>query len=182
MIPLQQHPNNIKSKCIINPQGGINNMELANPKELVQSALSLFKLIQRHEDLNLQISELDKEIVDINHFIEFKSNADLQGGYKAYKELRDVRRKRRDVKNELEKLNPVVDLCKDFPEFKNKLKQVYDGIVITENRQSIREYSPRVRHDLFPEKECIKVESKPSLESMIRNVRKDYKQKKRGRC
>lgn len=95
---------------------------------------------RRKEELMKQLHDLEDELLDIEHYIEF-SNLNAAQGYKASKDIKECRVKRRSIKNEL----LVLDII---------LGQRVDEIIseeIYKKVQSIdeRTYSPRVRTDLF---------------------------------
>lgn len=71
---------------------------------------------QEHNDRQ---SELDKQLCDIAHQLEF-TNIDIQRGYKLAKQMQDACRERRTVKDEQEILRILCDgafetgACKNF--------------------------------------------------------------------
>lgn len=96
--------------------------------------------LHRKEELQKQLHELEDEKQDIEHYIEF-STLNAAQGYKASKELKVCRMKRRSVKNEL----LVLDII---------LEQRVDEMVSEEIHKRVqgmdrRTYKPRVRTDLF---------------------------------
>lgn len=56
---------------------------------------------QRKEFLNGKLSDTDKEIENVKHEIEFSQNMNVCDGYSEYKKMRDLLRKRREIKDEL---------------------------------------------------------------------------------
>ena len=64
---------------------------------------------KRKEVLEKQLKELEDEKLDIEHYIEFQ-NLNAAQGYKASKELKTCRVKRRSVKNELAVINIILGL------------------------------------------------------------------------
>jgi len=91
-------------------------------------------------DLQEQLSLTDKEVNDISHYIEFE-NLDAYRGYKAYCELRDCLRKRREVKNKLE----AIAIIKSNQISKGNIKKIKVEMPKLFNKK----YTPRVRKDLF---------------------------------
>lgn len=94
----------------------------------------------RKEELLKQLHKLEGELLDIEHYIEF-SNLNAAQGYKASKDIKDCRVRRRSVKNEL----LVLDII---------LEQKVDEMVSEEIHKRVkgidkRTYKPRVRTDLF---------------------------------
>lgn len=96
--------------------------------------------LHRKEELINQLSEVDKELCDINHYIEF-CNLNAAQGYKAYKMIKDRRVKRRSIKNELEVLNMILG--------KKLSESVTNEITNAVSRMDKRIYEPRVLNELF---------------------------------
>lgn len=95
---------------------------------------------KRKEILEKQLHDLEDEKLDIEHYIEFQ-NLNAAQGYKASKELKNCRIKRRSVKNEL----TVIDFI-----LEKKIKEIIsDEIYRKVEELDRRTYSPRVRMDLF---------------------------------
>lgn len=91
-------------------------------------------------DLQSKLDKVEKEIVDINHYIEFKS-LNACDGYNAYRMLRDRLTKRRKLKNELK----VAEIL---------AKGIFTTSDITDIEKVIssfdkNQYRPRVLSDLF---------------------------------
>lgn len=108
--------------------------KIANMNGLVKDA------IKRKEILEKQLQKLEDERLDIEHYIEFQ-NLNAAQGYKASKELKNCRIKRRTVKNEL----AVIDII---------LSHKMEEIVSNEVHKKVEEldnriYRPRIRTDLF---------------------------------
>lgn len=96
--------------------------------------------LHRKEELINQLSEVDKELCDINHYIEF-CNLNAAQGYKAYKMIKDRRVKRRSIKNELDVLNMILG--------KKLSESVTNEITNVVSRMDKRIYEPRVLNELF---------------------------------
>ena len=96
--------------------------------------------LHRKDDLLSQLSKVDQELSDIDHYIEFV-NLNAAQGYKAYKMIKDRRIIRRSIKNELEVLN------------KKKNKKISetatDEIQKAISGMDKRTYEPRVLNELF---------------------------------
>jgi len=95
---------------------------------------------KRKEELCKQLSDVDKELSDINHYIEF-CNLNAAQGYKAYKMVKEKRIKRRSIKNELVVVDTILG------------KKISDSI--TEEIEKVihsldeRTYTPRILNELF---------------------------------
>lgn len=95
---------------------------------------------KRKEILEKQLQDLEDEKLDIEHYIEFQ-NLNAAQGYKASKELKICRMKRRSVKNELTVINIILE---------QKMKEVVGSEVLNRiQRLDNRTYKPRIRKDLF---------------------------------
>ncbi len=95
---------------------------------------------KRKEELCKQLSDVDKELSDLNHYIEF-CNLNAAQGYKAYRMVKERRIRRRLIKNELVVVNAILE------------KKLSDSI--TEEIEKIihsldeRTYTPRILNELF---------------------------------
>lgn len=96
--------------------------------------------LHRKDNLLSQLSKIDQELSDINHYIEFV-NLNAAQGYKAYKMIKDRRIKRRSIKNELQ----VVDIILS----KKISETATDEIQKTISGMDNRKYEPRVLNELF---------------------------------
>lgn len=94
----------------------------------------------RKAELIELMSNIDKEVVDIEHYIEL-SNLNACQGFLAYKMLRNRLRKRRKIKNELQVLSQLGNCKIDS----TMMKDVQDAIKLLEHKK----YTPRVLVDLF---------------------------------
>lgn len=95
---------------------------------------------KRKEILEEQLEKLEDERLDIEHYIEFQ-NLNAAQGYKASKELKTCRVKRRSVKNEL----TVIDIILELQMKEMVSSKIYQKIEELDKRT----YKPRVRTDLF---------------------------------
>lgn len=88
-------------------------------------------------------SEVDKEISDIMHFIEFY-NFSASDGYKLCKALKDLRLRRRKIKNELELIN-IINMHSLNNVASGQTNKAIDNL---DNKK----YAPRVLQELFDHK------------------------------
>lgn len=94
----------------------------------------------RRDELHKELSRIDKSICDLAHYVEFrKLNACL--GYEVYKKWHDLRLERRQIKNELDVVNIILN--KDMSD---SLSDAVDKFV---NGLTNKNYEPRVLKDLF---------------------------------
>lgn len=119
-------------------------MESENIKRWIDKISNMNGLIkdlkERKEVLVNQLSELDKEKTDIEHYIEFKRFNAFQG-YERSSELKVCMQNRRSIKNELNVINIILD---------NKFGEMVSSEIIHKiEGMDNRTYAPRVRHDLF---------------------------------
>lgn len=96
--------------------------------------------LHRKEELLNQLSLVDKELCDINHYIEF-CNLNAAQGYKAYKMIKDRRIRRRSIKNELQVLEIILG--------KRISETATDEIQKAVESMDKRKYEPRVLNELF---------------------------------
>lgn len=105
-------------------------------------------LPRRIEQVKMQIDYVQGEQQDIEHYMEFV-DLNASEGFKAYKQLQDVRKRRRKLKDELEYLTTIEKRMKNALRHQDGINQVVEGIVNTANQHETRTYRPRVRKDLF---------------------------------
>lgn len=115
-----------------------------NIKQWIEKLQSLNGLAQeasvRERELNVKLSNIDKENVDLTHYLEFQ-NLNACQGYKVAKMLQDNLRKRREVKNELTFIQFILN------------KKITDSVSeeairMTENITK-KQYEPRILKELF---------------------------------
>ena len=120
----------------------------AKPIELDYDILDRIKEISEFtkqiEERRLYLMEMihtiELEIVDIEHAAEFY-NLNASQGYKLYKLLHDSRIKRRELKDELEKINLSLGTSIRSANMENLER----SIIGLEHRQ----YTPRINKELF---------------------------------
>lgn len=110
-------------------------------KESINSLSGKLSTLQGNKEWLLkEESNLDKQISDILHFIEFEKFSASEG-FKLCKALKELRLKRRAVKNELEIINIInCHTCNNIA--KGNTNKAINSI---ENKQ----YTPRVLTELF---------------------------------
>lgn len=96
--------------------------------------------LHRKDNLLNQLSKIDQELSDIDHYIEFV-NLNAAQGYKAYKMIKDRRIIRRSIKNELDVLNIILG--------KKISETATDEIQKAISGMDKRTYEPRVLNELF---------------------------------
>ena len=132
----------------------ITQSEVENNTEKVMVAENIQKWIDKITDLNglatdalhrkevlcEELSFVDRELSDINHYIEF-CNLNAAQGWKAYKMIKERRIKRRSIKNEIQILNIILD--------KKISDTVTNEILESMSKMDKRTYEPRVMNELF---------------------------------
>ena len=96
--------------------------------------------LHRKDELLSQLSKVDQELSDINHYIEF-CNLNAAQGYKAYKMIKERRIKRRSIKNELEVLSIILGK-KISDTASDEIQKAIAGM-------DKRTYEPRIMTELF---------------------------------
>lgn len=96
---------------------------------------------QRKKTLLNALSNVDKEISDINHYIEFGNKFNAYQGWLAFNMLRNRLRKRRKIKDELHILIQLGE-CKVNSEMLTEIKNSIGNL-------DAREYQPRILKELF---------------------------------
>lgn len=119
-------------------------VDMDSIKESICNLSNQFKVMKGNKDWLLEMeSRVDKEISDILHYIEFYSFNACEG-YKLTKELKELRLKRRDIKNQLQAINIISShTCNMLTDGKTN-KALCD----IENKQ----YTPRILTELFAAK------------------------------
>lgn len=81
------------------------------PEENIKSFCSFVRqAISQYEQDKETLVDLENQMQDILHFAEMSKDKDTVSGYKIYKELCQIRRKRRQCKNEIDLLAPVYEM------------------------------------------------------------------------
>lgn len=115
------------------------------------TVVSIFQEVINNYERNLDIiKQTEDELNDLNHEIELSAPKDMYKGYLMYKEVRDLRIKRRKAKEENELLKDMYDYLKGqtAQNFKNKIQQIQGSSVKVREAQEHRTYVPRQRNDL----------------------------------
>ena len=113
--------------------------------------ISIFQNVIKTYENNIEIiKQTEGELTDIEHEIELSSPKNARDGYKLYKELREIRIRRRVAKDENQILKDTYDYFKSQQgqAFKNKIQQLQGGAAKLREAQEHRTYTPRQRNDL----------------------------------
>lgn len=111
--------------------------------QLIDNMDTLFsEAIKRSGEIATELSKIDAEKIDLEHYIEFK-NQNACNGYKVYRRLQNVLRRRRQLVNE-QKIISIIN--KTAYESENVIKMI-TAIKGLDNQK----YKPRVLVELFRE-------------------------------
>lgn len=140
---LYEGDNSDDDKTVINNQ--YTKVDMDNVKTLVCDLSDQFKIMQGNKDWLIDMeSKIDQEISDILHYIEFYSFSACDG-YKLAKELKELRLKRRDIKNQLQAINIIkTHTCNMLTDGRTN-----KALCSIDNKQ----YTPRILTELFEQKE-----------------------------
>lgn len=97
----------------------------------------------RYESNRVLMEQYQQETVDLWHYAELHKDLGVVEGFSFYKRTRETCRKRRDCKNEMELLQPVVNFLADNPNILNILPQVQGECRKVKNMIDMREYTLR---------------------------------------
>lgn len=136
--------------------------------------ITIMKDVTERYEKNIEIiKQTEGELQDVLHEIELGKSQDLYGGYKLYKQVKDLRMKRRTAKDEQQLLEEMYKLfnSQQGTEFKNKIKSIQSNAAKAYDAQHNRTYTPRQRDDLtIVDKTC---KTNPTFEDMLRDFNKN---------
>lgn len=113
--------------------------------------VSIFTDVTKAYERNLEIiKQTEDELNDLNHEIELSEPKNAAQGYKLYKEIRELRIKRRTAKEEAELLKDLHEYLtsQQGQAFKSKIQSIQGNSVRLRTTQEQRTYQPRQRNDL----------------------------------
>lgn len=121
-------------------------IDIDDLKESIGSLSNKLSILKGNKEWLLEeLSNIDKQICDVMHYLEF-NNFSACEGYKLCKALKELRLKRREVKNELELINIVnTHSCNNI--INGSTSKAIAGL-------ETKQYAPRVLVELF-EQRCI---------------------------
>lgn len=145
---------------------------------LIQISTDVVKKFESNVEI---IKKTEDELTDIYHEIELGKPQDLYGGYKLYKQVKDLRMKRRQAKDENDLLRDMYEYIKSQAgqSFKSKIQSIQGSSVKVYDAQSRRTYNPRQRSDLtITDKTC---EVHKPFEEMLAEFNKTKITKQNGK-
>lgn len=84
---------------------------------------------EREKQLVSDLQDNDKELIDLLHIIEIEKPKDLFSGWKLYKDIRNNRKQRRSMKDELLIVEDVLEQIKDISYFhRDRIQKSIDGL------------------------------------------------------
>ena len=113
--------------------------------------VTIYQNVIKDYERNLErIKEIEDELNDINHEIEFSSPKNMYLGYLLYKRIKELRIERRRCKEEAEIMKETYDffIGQQAQSFKNKMQQLQGNAAKLRKTQEGRTYIPRQRSDL----------------------------------
>ena len=113
--------------------------------------ISIYNDVVKKYESNIElIKQLEDELNDLNHEIELSPSKDMYKGYLLYKEIKNIRTRRRIAKDENRLLQDMYDFIKSptGQNVKSKFQQIQGNSVKTYESQNRRIYVPRQRNDL----------------------------------
>ena len=138
---------------------------------LIQISNDVVKRFENNEEI---IKKTEEELNDVYHEIELGKDQDLHGGWKLYRQVKELRNKRRQAKDENQLLKDMYDYIKsqNGQSFKTKIQSIQGSSAKIYDAQSRRTYNPRQRNDLtITDKTC-------SVNKPFEDLMKDWKKEK----
>lgn len=130
-------------------------------------------VVKKYESNVEVIKQTEDELTDVYHEIELGKPQDMYGGYKLYKQVKDLRMRRRQAKDENDLLKDMYEYIKSQPgqSFMSKMRSIQGNSVKVYEVQSRRTYTPRQRSDLtITDRTC---ETIKPFEELMREFKKD---------
>ena len=102
-------------------------------------------VVKKYEENLDVIKQTEDSLTDVYHEIELGKNQDMYRGYLLYKQVKDLRMRRRQCKNENELLKDMYEYIKsqNGQSFKSKIQSIQGNSVKVYEAQSRRTYTPR---------------------------------------
>lgn len=155
-----------------------NNIVNNYCSNIIQIANDVVRRYESNEDI---IKRTEGELTDIEHEIELGNSQDLYGGWKLYKQIKELRMQRRQAKNENELLRDMYEYIKSQSgqTFKSKIQSIQSNSAKIYDAQNRRVYNPRQRSDLtITDRTC---EANKNFEDMLANFKKDKVRMQNGK-
>lgn len=119
----------------------IDHGEFAEWQDKIQQLVELFGGTEsRYSELSTKLSDVDKEITDVQHYIEF-GKFNCYQGWLCFKMLQNLLQQRRQYKNEMQ----LITRMKECKISGDSVKTLFEGVKEIQNRL----YTPRKFPELF---------------------------------
>lgn len=107
-------------------------------------------VVKNYEQSQYTVKQTEEELNDLYHEAELAAPKDMYKGYLIYKNIRDLRLKRREAKEQIELLSDLYDYVKSpaGANFKSTIQKIQGNSVKVRETQEKRTYVPRQRSDL----------------------------------
>lgn len=109
-------------------------------QDIEQTAILLRTIIfdtpKAYENNKILIDLCEKEIIDLEHVIELTA-FNASRGYHLAKEIKDVRIRRRELKDQNELLNPLIEIISRMKSFQNDLNKAVGDIGVSNKNTSV---------------------------------------------
>jgi hypothetical protein len=136
--------------------------------------IQIFNDVVKKYESNLEIiKQTEDSLTDTYHEIELGKNQDMYHGYLLYKQVKDLRMKRRQAKDENDLLRDMYEYIKsqNGQSFKTKIQSIQGNSVKVYESQSRRTYTPRQLDNLsITNKTC---EVNRPFEDLLRDFKKE---------
>jgi hypothetical protein len=119
--------------------------------QYTSTIVTIYQDVVKTYERNIEIiKQAEEELNDLYHEVELSAPKDMYKGYLVYKEIREVRIRRRTAKEENELLKDMYDyfMGQNGQAFKNKIQSIQGNSVRLRTTQEQRTYQPRQRNDL----------------------------------
>lgn len=113
--------------------------------------IQIYKQVISTYELNVDIiAQTEGELNDLLHECELSAPKNAREGYQMYKQIRELRQKRRQAKDENQLLQEMYDYFKtqNGQMFKSSIQKVQSNSAKIYESQNNRTYVPRQRNDL----------------------------------
>ena len=139
------------SEMLMAKKGEINEVDYEE-STAYNAAVEIFEqlneLQEYYDELRHAQSNADQKISDIHHFIEISDNLNAADGYNMYKMLREVLRERREIKDQVAEMRPVMESINPERILKSE-KSVVNNIRKQHSNRENRTYRTRVMKEVF---------------------------------
>mgnify|MGYP003294745018 CR=1 FL=1 len=119
--------------------------------QYASTIITIYQDVVKAYERNIEIiKQSEDELNDLYHEAELSKPKDMYKGYLIYKEIREVRIRRRNAKNENELMKDMYDffMGQNGQAFKTKMQSIQGNSVRLKTTQDQRTYQPRQRNDL----------------------------------